>query len=54
MGATAPIDFEKCLIAPIDFDKKPYSIHRFRQFPCEIEGYIETLHTSIQIPKDEP
>ena len=23
MGATAPIDFEKSLIAPIDFDEKP-------------------------------
>ena len=27
MGATAPIDFEKSLIAPIDFDKTPISIH---------------------------
>ena len=54
MGATAPIDFEKSLIAPIDFDEKPKSIHRFWQFSCENEGCKGILHPSIKIPKDCP
>ena len=29
MGTTAPIDFEKILNAPIDFDEKPNSNHQF-------------------------
>ena len=47
MGAMAPIDFEKSLISPIDFDEKPYNIHQFWQFSSENGGYKETLHPSI-------
>ena len=54
MGATAPIDFEKSLIAPIDFDEKPNIMNEFWQFSCENAGYKETLHPSIKIPKEGP
>ena len=54
MGATAPIDFEKSLIALIDFEERPYDIHRFWQISCEKEGHKEILHPSIKIPKDAP
>ena len=43
MGAIAPIDFEKSLISPIDFD-----------FSSENRGYEETLHPSIKISKEGP
>ena len=32
MGATAPIDFEKSLVAPINFDKKSNSTTDFDNF----------------------
>ena len=54
MGETVPIDLEKFIIAPIDFDKKPHSIHRFGQFSCENGGYKETLHYPLRFPKEGP
>ena len=52
MGATAPINFEKSLIAPIDFYEKHYNVHRFWQSSSKNGGYTETLHPSIKISKD--
>ena len=37
MGAAAPIDFEKSLIAPIDFDEKPNIIISFDNFHVKME-----------------
>ena len=54
MGATAPINFEKSLIAPIDSDPKHYSMSRFRQFSSENGGCKEILHPLIEIAKEGP
>ena len=54
MGATAPIDIEERLFAPIDFDEKPNIMHQFRQFSCENASYQETLHPSIKNHKEGP
>ena len=54
MGATSPNNFEKSLIAPIDFDGKHYNIHWFWQISCKYGGYTETLHPSIKISKEDP
>ena len=54
MGAIAPIDFQKCLFAPIDFEENPYCDHHF----CQLIGanilFITHLHPLIKNPKEGP
>ena len=54
MGAIAPIDFEKCLFAPIDFDKKAYCNHHFLSLMGANLLFITSLHPSIKNPKEGP
>ena len=54
MGAIAPIDFEKCLFAPIDFDKKAYCDHHFLSLMGANLLFITSLHPSIKDPKEGP
>ena len=54
MDATAPIDFEKSLIALFNFDKNSYDIHRFWQISWENGGYKENWHPLNKITKDGP
>ena len=54
MGAIAPIDVEKCLFAPIDFDKKAYCNHHLLSLMGENLLFITSLHPSIKNPKEGP
>ena len=54
MGAFAPIDYQKGLTAPIDFDWKQGlkdNLHPSIEFPI---GLLDILHPSIEIPNDFP
>ena len=54
MGATAPIDFEKGLIAPINFRWKQGlkgRLHLSIEIPL---GLLGILHPLIEIPNDAP
>ena len=54
MGAIAPIDFEKGLIAPIDFHWKQglkSNLHSSIEMP---NGLLGILHPSIEIHNDAP
>ena len=53
MGAIAPIDFEKCLLAPIDFDKKAYCNHHLLSLMGANLLFIASLHPSIKNPKED-
>ena len=54
MGANAPIDFEKCLFAPIDFEAKAYCSHHFSQLMGAIFLLITSLPPLIKNPKEGP
>ena len=54
MVATAPIDFEKSLIAPIYFDNDNLKISiDFDNFHVKV-GVTKKPHPSIEIPKEDP
>ena len=54
MGAIAPINFEKCLFAPIEFDKKDYCNHHYLSLMGANLLFITSLHPSIENPKEGP
>ena len=54
MGAIAPIDFQKCLFAPINFKENPYCDHHFWQLMGANILFIIHLHPSIKNPKEGP
>ena len=54
MGAIAPINFEKCLFATIDFDTKAYCNHHFLSLMGANLLFITSLHPSIKNPKEGP
>jgi len=54
MGAIAPINFEKCLFAPIIFDKKAYCNHHFLSLMGANLLFITSLHPLIKNPKEGP
>ena len=54
MDAIAPIDFEKGLIAPIDFCWKQGLKDNFHQLVRIPFGLLGIMHPSIEIPNDAP